>query len=78
MQPFMQHIEITPDVRSGKPCIINTRITVGDILKWLGAGMSIEKIIQEFPQLNTNDIFAAINFAAYRDQITIISPNNAA
>ncbi len=74
----MEHIEITPDVRSGKPCIKNTRITVGDILKWLGAGISVNQIIEDFPQLNKEDILAAINFAAYRDQITIVSPNTAA
>ena len=78
MTTFMKHIEITPDTRSGKPCIKNTRITVGDILKWLGASMSIDQIIEDFPQLKKEDILAAINFAAYRDQITIVSPNTAA
>ena len=78
MPTFMEHIEMMPDVRSGKPCIKNTRITVGDILKWLGAGMSTDQILEEFPQLNKEDILAAINFAAYRDQITIVSPENAA
>jgi uncharacterized protein (DUF433 family) len=44
------------------------RITVYDILKWLASGMSTEKIIEEYPELQAEDIFAALSFAADRER----------
>ena len=44
-------IVVTPGVRSGKPCIAGTRITVGDILEYLAGGMTEQKILDEFPDL---------------------------
>jgi len=40
------------------------RITVGDILKWLGTGASHEQIINDYPELTEEDIFAALQWAA--------------
>jgi uncharacterized protein (DUF433 family) len=37
---WKQYIQITPGVRSGKPCIVGTRITPTDILEYLAGGMS--------------------------------------
>lgn len=48
------------------------RITVGDILGWLGAGMSFDEIIGDFPELNREDIQAALLFAADRDDSTVL------
>jgi uncharacterized protein (DUF433 family) len=73
MENWQNHIEVNPSVRSGKPCIVNTRITVSDILYYLAAGMSFDEIIEDFPQLNHVKISAALSFAAYREKITKIS-----
>jgi uncharacterized protein (DUF433 family) len=51
------------NVIGGKPCIRDTRITVKDILSWLASGMSKEDILEDFPELQEEDITAAINFA---------------
>jgi uncharacterized protein (DUF433 family) len=42
------------------------RITVEDILRWLASDMSIENILEDFPELNKEDILVALEFAAMR------------
>ena len=63
-------ITIEPGKRGGKPCIRNMRITVGDILGWLASGMKIEEIIEDFPELEENDIYAALRYAADKENRT--------
>ena len=65
---FEEHIVINPDVRSGKPCIKNTRITVYDILEYLAGGMSEKEILSDFPSLGHEDIKAVFAFAAARER----------
>ncbi|BDU27542.1 hypothetical protein FLGSB24_42860 [Flavobacterium sp. GSB-24] len=54
-------ISINPDIRFGKPVITGTRICVSDILSWLLTGMSVEEIIEDYPELNKEHILAALN-----------------
>jgi len=61
-------ITIKADVRSGKPCIQGTRITVYDILEYLAGGMSEDDILRDFPSLVREDIRAALSFAATRER----------
>ncbi len=61
-------IAITPGVRSGKPCIKGTRITVYDILEYLAGGMSQEQVLADFPDLKLEHIRAALAFAAARER----------
>ena len=67
MNDLLSYISIDPEIRSGKPCIKGTRITVGDILQWLASGMSIAEILDDFPLLNEEHIRAALAFAANRE-----------
>jgi uncharacterized protein (DUF433 family) len=60
-------ITIEPGKRGGKPCIRGMRITVGDILGWLASGMTIHEIIDDFPELEENDIYAALSYAADKE-----------
>lgn len=64
---YIDHISINPDVRFGKPCVNNTRISVYDILGWLAEGMTHEQIISDFPELNEQSIRACLAFAADRE-----------
>lgn len=64
MIEYNKYITIEPGKRSGKPCIRGMRITVYDILSYLAAGMSIEEIIEDFPELTKDDILACLAFAA--------------
>jgi uncharacterized protein (DUF433 family) len=65
---FEDHIIINPDIRSGKPCIKGTRITVYDILEYLAGGMSESEILEDFPNLNQKDIQMVFAFAAARER----------
>jgi len=67
MMDYKQYITISSEVRFGKPIIIGTRITVFDILNWLANGMSIHEIIEDFPELNENQIKACLSYAADRE-----------
>jgi uncharacterized protein (DUF433 family) len=64
---YRQRITIEPGKRGGKPCIRHMRITVYDILGWLATGMSNAEIVADFPELTTEDIQAALAFAADRE-----------
>lgn len=57
-----QYISINSDICFGKPRITGTRITVSDVLNWLENGMSIKEIMNDFPELNSEQINACIRF----------------
>jgi uncharacterized protein (DUF433 family) len=65
---LLERITITPDVRSGKPCIAGTRITVYDILEYLAGGMTEAEILVDFPCLTQDDLRAVLAFAAVRER----------
>lgn len=65
---YTRIITITPDMRSGKPCIRGTRMTVTDVLEYLAGGMSPEEITAEFPDLTEDDIRACLAFASDRER----------
>ena len=60
---YRKRITINPSIRSGKPCIIDTLITVNDVLGYLGGGMTIEEILDDFSDLTLQDIQACFAFA---------------
>jgi uncharacterized protein (DUF433 family) len=49
----------------GKPCIRGLRIPVSSILNYLSSGMTIEEILQEWPELEREDIYETLGFAAF-------------
>jgi uncharacterized protein (DUF433 family) len=68
METYNKLIKICSDKRLGRPCIRNTRITVSDILGWLGSGMSFEEVLSDYPELSREDIKASLMFAADRER----------
>ena len=64
MDSLLSRITITPGLRSGQPCIRDLRITVWDILKWLGTGATYAQIITDYPELSEEDILAALQWAS--------------
>ncbi len=71
---YLERIRIEPSVRSGKPTIRGTRITVGDILEYLASGMSQEEVLGDFPDLSPEDIRASLLFAADRERRLFSAP----
>jgi uncharacterized protein (DUF433 family) len=65
---FQDRITIDPEIRSGKPCIKGSRIAVADVLDYLGGGMSVAEILEDFPDLTAEDIQACLVFAAERER----------
>ena len=59
-----ERIVWNPNIMSGRPVIKGTRIPVETILRWLGKGETIERILEEYPSLTREDILAAQLFAA--------------
>jgi uncharacterized protein (DUF433 family) len=57
-------ITIEPGKRGGKPCIRGLRISVWDVLGWLGSGMPEEEILDEHPDLEKADFAAVYQYAA--------------
>jgi uncharacterized protein (DUF433 family) len=65
---YQDRITIDPRIRSGKPCIKGTRIAVADVLDYLGGGMTVAEILDDFPDLKAEDIQACLTFAAERER----------
>lgn len=67
MIEYAEYITIDSTKRFGKPVINNTRISVYDVLSWLANGMSMEEIIEDFPELNKDQIKACLAYAADKE-----------
>ena len=67
-------LTVEPGKRGGRPCIRGMRITVGDVLSYLAAGMSEAEILDDFPYLTRDDIRACLAFAAQRERLTVLVP----
>jgi uncharacterized protein (DUF433 family) len=62
--PEEEKIVVDPKVMVGKPVIKGTRIPVDAIIRRLAEGMSIEEILEEYPNLTIEDIKSALRYAA--------------
>ncbi len=63
---LLSRITQQPGHCGGRPCIRGLRIRVADILQMLAEGVSEQEILQDFPDLATEDIRASLMFAAKR------------
>jgi len=61
----MERITYNPQQCGGKPCIRGMRIRVADILELYAAGLSSEQILDDFPDLQAEDLEAALRYAAH-------------
>ena len=71
---YKNFITIDPGVRSGKRCIRGLRITVTDVLEYLAAGMTVDELLVDFPDLTADDIRACLAFAADRERKLCVVP----
>jgi uncharacterized protein (DUF433 family) len=66
MANLMDRITINPEQCGGRPCIRGMRIRVIDVLDLFAAGLSAEQILEEMPDLEPEDLQAALQYAARR------------
>lgn len=59
MNPLLQRISVDPNVCFGKPSIRRTHMWVSLFLDFLASGMTVDEILQEYPDLTNEDILAA-------------------
>ena len=69
MVPNPNLISIDPQIRFGKPFISGTRSAVPDVLGWLASGMTHAEIVEDFPQITKQAIFAALAFSANSESL---------
>ena len=61
---WQDHIIVDPDICHGQACIKGTRIMVSVVLDNLAAGQQADEIVQSYPSLTTEDVHAAVAYAA--------------
>jgi uncharacterized protein (DUF433 family) len=66
METLLKRITSNPRQCGGRPCIRGMRIRVSDVLDLLAAGLSMDQIPQEMPDLEMEDIKAALAYARRR------------
>ena len=57
---FIERITIDPEICSGKPCIKGTYVTVYDILEELAEGMTVGEILDDHPDIETEDVYGVL------------------
>ncbi len=69
-----QVITSDPNVSLGKPVVSGTRITVEHILERLGAGETIDQLLNEHPRLTREGVQAALTYAAHVLRSDVLHP----
>lgn len=62
--PKYNRITIDPEKCMGKPCIRGLRMPVSSILHYLSSGMSVAEVLREWPELEAEDVYQALGYAA--------------
>ena len=62
----LDRITQSPDMMSGRPCIRGMRVTVGMIVGQIGAGVTIDELLNDYPYLEREDSMQALRYAAWR------------
>ena len=73
---LLKRITARPDVFGGKPIIRDMRISVELILSLMSQGVTTEKLLEDYPELEMADIHASIAYAhavIARDSLSAIS-----
>ena len=68
MKMNLERITFDPQVMGGKPCIRGLRVTVGTVVGLVATGYSTEDILEAYPYLEKEDIYAALAYAAWRSE----------
>jgi uncharacterized protein (DUF433 family) len=66
MSQLLERITINPKQCGGRPCIRGMRIRVSDVLDLFAAGLSVDEILTEMPDLEADDLKAALSYASHK------------
>jgi uncharacterized protein (DUF433 family) len=69
----LDRITVNPQVCLGQPTIRGMRITVGFVLKLLASQLSVQEVLEAYPELEEEDIRQALNYAAWAVSDRIVS-----
>lgn len=69
---LLNRITVEPGKCGGRPCIRGMRMRVSDVLDLLSAGASHEEILQDYPELDEDDIRAVLKYASIQADHTIL------
>jgi uncharacterized protein (DUF433 family) len=72
--PWEDRVVVEPDLHHGEPCIRGTRIPISTILGSLADNMTVQEILEAYPQLKVEDIQAALSYAADAIRTEVIAP----
>ncbi len=75
---LLKRITINPLLCGGRPTIRGMRIRLTDVLELLGNGLSAEQILEELPDLESEDIQASLLYVAQRFDHPVIVASTAA
>ena len=64
MAELIDRITVNPEQCGGRPCIRGLRIRVVDVLDLLAAGLTVDEVLAELPDLKRDDILASLQSAA--------------
>jgi len=78
MDDILNRITIDPEICHGKPCVRGLRYPVETILELLSSGMSIEDILDDYEDLEKEDILAVLKYASKLSHIKSVHKLNAA
>lgn len=66
MPELLERITVNPTQCGGRPCVRGMRIRVSDVLDLLATGLEVPQILDEMPDLETDDIRACVAYASRR------------
>jgi len=78
MENLLKRITIDPDICHGKPAVRGLRYSVEMLLGLLGSGMSVEEILEDYSDLEREDILAVLQYASKLSQTKSIFTFDAA
>lgn len=73
MEEKLKRITFNPEQCGGRPCIRGMRIRVSDILELYSAGLTSEKILEEMPDLEIEDLQAALLYASKKLDYPVVA-----
>lgn len=74
MNDLLSRITMNPEICHGKPVIRNLRYPVETLLELLSSAMTIEELLDDYPDLEREDLLAALAYAALLSQVKRVQP----